>query len=41
MPIGLIPDAEFSSFEVELNVGDRLLLHSDGITECLVWMAPA
>jgi sigma-B regulation protein RsbU (phosphoserine phosphatase) len=34
MPIGLIPDAEFSSFEVELNVGDRLLLHSDGITEC-------
>ena len=34
MPIGLIPDAEFSSFEINLAIGDRLLLHSDGITEC-------
>jgi len=34
MPIGLIPKAEFSSFQIMLEVGDRLLLHSDGITEC-------
>jgi len=34
MPIGLIPNAEFSTFEIQLCVGDRLLLHSDGITEC-------
>ncbi|SMX24963.1 PP2C family protein-serine/threonine phosphatase [Boseongicola aestuarii] len=34
MPIGLIPDAEFTSFEINLAKGDRLLLHSDGITEC-------
>ncbi|MGI9391291.1 MAG: PP2C family protein-serine/threonine phosphatase [Boseongicola sp.] len=34
MPIGLIPDAEFSSFVVQLAPGDRLLLYSDGITEC-------
>jgi len=34
MPIGLIPDAEYSSFAVDLVPGDRLLLYSDGITEC-------
>ncbi|MGI9394091.1 MAG: PP2C family protein-serine/threonine phosphatase [Boseongicola sp.] len=34
MPIGLIPDAEFNSFVVQLAPGDRLLLYSDGITEC-------
>jgi sigma-B regulation protein RsbU (phosphoserine phosphatase) len=34
MPIGLIPDAEFSSFTIELAPGDRLLFYSDGITEC-------
>lgn len=36
MPIGLLPDAEFSSFEASLQPGDRLLLYSDGITECPV-----
>lgn len=34
MPIGLIPDAEYSSFTIELAPGDRLLFYSDGITEC-------
>ncbi|RLJ41368.1 sigma-B regulation protein RsbU (phosphoserine phosphatase) [Litoreibacter meonggei] len=33
MPIGLIPDAPFASFETQLIPGDRLVLHSDGITE--------
>lgn len=34
MPVGLLPDVSFSSFEVQLNPGDRLLLYSDGLTEC-------
>ena len=34
MPIGLVPQAEYSSFEIQLDEGDRMLLHSDGITEC-------
>lgn len=33
-PIGLLPDLEFENFEFDLQVGDRLLLHSDGVTEC-------
>lgn len=33
MPVGLLDKAEFSSFDVTLNPGDRLLLHSDGVTE--------
>ncbi|NNE88532.1 MAG: SpoIIE family protein phosphatase [Silicimonas sp.] len=33
-PIGLIDDAEFSTGSVTLNVGDRVMLYSDGITEC-------
>lgn len=34
MPIGLLPDARYSEFEVAFEVGDRLLLYSDGLTEC-------
>ena len=34
LPIGLIPDASFQQIETKLNPGDRLLLHSDGFTEC-------
>ena len=34
LPVGLIPGAEFDSFEVQLEAGDRLLLTSDGVTEC-------
>ena len=33
-PIGLLPDLEFENFEFDLKAGDRLLLHSDGVTEC-------
>lgn len=36
MPLGLIEDARFSSFEFRLCRGDRLLLYSDGLTECPV-----
>jgi sigma-B regulation protein RsbU (phosphoserine phosphatase) len=34
LPIGLIPGASYPSIEVTLDPGDRLLVHSDGITEC-------
>ncbi len=33
-PIGLIEDAAFETWELRLNPGDRLLLYSDGVTEC-------
>ena len=33
-PVGLMPDATFSQYETQLLPGDRLLLHSDGFTEC-------
>ena len=33
-PIGLIDEAEFSTGSLTLNVGDRVMLYSDGITEC-------
>ncbi|WP_095587792.1 PP2C family protein-serine/threonine phosphatase [Actibacterium ureilyticum] len=32
-PVGLLPDLLFESFEVMLQPGDRLIFHSDGITE--------
>ncbi len=34
LPVGLIPGAEFDEFEVQLAPGDRLMIHSDGVTEC-------
>ncbi|WP_245306213.1 PP2C family protein-serine/threonine phosphatase [Roseovarius aestuariivivens] len=34
LPVGLIDGAEFEQFEITLSPGDRLLVHSDGITEC-------
>lgn len=34
MPIGLLPEAEFTEFDFTLAPGDRLVLYSDGITEC-------
>jgi len=34
MPIGLLPDPVFGLCSARLNPGDRLLLASDGITEC-------
>ncbi len=33
MPVGLLPDAEFDDFPIQLQPGDRLFLYSDGITE--------
>jgi sigma-B regulation protein RsbU (phosphoserine phosphatase) len=34
LPIGLLPEARHESFEVVLRPGDRLLICSDGISEC-------
>ncbi len=36
MPVGLIDGARFDQVEFTLSPGDRLLLHSDGFTECPV-----
>lgn len=33
-PVGLIADMTFETFELHLNSGDRLMILSDGITEC-------
>lgn len=33
-PVGLLSTAEFDQFDVQLNAGDRLLILSDGVTEC-------
>jgi phosphoserine phosphatase RsbU/P len=34
LPVGLVPDAQYQQFEAQLEVGDRILLYSDGFTEC-------
>lgn len=34
MPIGLVSEAEYESFSFTLDPGDRLVLYSDGFTEC-------
>jgi sigma-B regulation protein RsbU (phosphoserine phosphatase) len=34
MPLGLIQEARYRQFEVLLRAGDKLLLYSDGLTEC-------
>ncbi|MCF6233057.1 MAG: fused response regulator/phosphatase [Rhodobacteraceae bacterium] len=36
MPVGLMPGASYQQFEAKLEVGDRLLLYSDGFTECRI-----
>ncbi len=35
MPVGLWPEIDFDCFEVPVHAGDRLLLYSDGVTECV------
>ncbi|GKY86471.1 fused response regulator/phosphatase [Sinisalibacter aestuarii] len=34
MPVGLLDDAAFSQWQVQLRPGERLLFYSDGFTEC-------
>jgi len=34
LPIGLVEDAGYSSFDIQLTPGDRLLIYSDGLPEC-------
>ena len=34
-PVGMLPDIDYDEFEVSLNKGDRLILYSDGIIECM------
>ncbi len=34
LPLGLFEDADFEEFDFRLAPGDRLLLYSDGLTEC-------
>lgn len=36
VPVGLLPGAQFEQFDVKLTAGDKLLLYSDGFTECLL-----
>ncbi len=33
LPVGLLPDAEYSSSKVQLKAGDRVILVTDGVTE--------
>lgn len=35
MPVGLWPEIEFDTFDVSVSPGDRILLYSDGVTECV------
>lgn len=34
LPVGLVPSARYEQFKIQLNRGDRLLILSDGATEC-------
>ena len=34
LPVGLIEGAEYAAGEVQLEPGDRLIIYSDGLTEC-------
>lgn len=34
LPIGLVPEASYTTTEVHLRPGDRMLMYSDGLTEC-------
>ena len=34
VPIGMMPDMSYESVNIQLQPGDRLLVYSDGVTEC-------
>ena len=34
LPVGLLPEAQYDTCEVTIKPGDRLVIVSDGITEC-------
>lgn len=34
LPVGLIPEADFDDFEIQISMGERIILLSDGVTEC-------
>ncbi|MDA0962282.1 MAG: fused response regulator/phosphatase [Proteobacteria bacterium] len=36
VPVGLLPDARFDQIDFRMQTGDRLLLYSDGISECVM-----
>ena len=33
-PVGMFPEVEYEAISVDLAIGDRLFLYSDGVTEC-------
>lgn len=33
-PVGMLPEIKYEEFEIDFKQGDRLILYSDGITEC-------
>jgi len=35
LPVGLVSDATYEQFELKLDAGDRLLVFSDGVPECM------
>lgn len=34
-PVGMLPDAEYEQIELDFRPGDRIVVYSDGVTECL------
>ncbi len=34
-PVGMLADLEYQSFKLQLEVGDRFFIYSDGVTECM------
>jgi sigma-B regulation protein RsbU (phosphoserine phosphatase) len=34
-PVGVLPEMEYDSIQIQMNTGDRLVFVSDGVTECI------